>query len=253
MREIIKTLYVPKKDSHKGNNGKLMIIGGSKDYSGAPVFSILAARRFVDLLYFYPAQKEQFLINAVKKIPEAIVVYDFKKLELMDCTLFGIGLSDAKFDYKTVIRSSKKLVIDGDGLNLIKNNIPENSILTPHEIEFERLFDIKGTTENVKKMANEWKCTILKKDPQGDIVSNGIKTKIIKGGNCGMTKGGTGDVLSGLIGALYTKNSAFECACYGAYLNRKTGERLYKQFGLNYCASDLADNLARTKSIDVKI
>ncbi|MFA5050279.1 MAG: NAD(P)H-hydrate dehydratase [Candidatus Micrarchaeia archaeon] len=245
MREIINSLHKPEKYSHKGKNGKLMIIGGSRDYSGAPVFSILAARRFVDLLYFYPAQKGPYLINAVKSIPEAIVVYNFEKIKSVDCTLFGIGLSDAKFNYRHVIKNSKKLVIDGDGLYLVKNNIPENSILTPHEIEFKRIFELDGTLKNVCGMAKKWNCTILKKDPRGDIISDGKKTKMIKGGNCGMTKGGTGDVLAGIVSALFCKNDAFVSACYGAHLNRKAGEGLYQKFGFNYSASDLADNLAR--------
>lgn len=59
-------LYLPPKDSHKGQNGKLMVVGGSRDYHGAPIFSLLAARRFVDLMYFYPAQDDPLLLGAVK-------------------------------------------------------------------------------------------------------------------------------------------------------------------------------------------
>lgn len=244
MKNIINSLYKPAKYSHKGENGKLLIIGGSRDYHGAPVFSILAARRFVDLLYFYPASRDPYLINAVKGIPEAMVVYNFEKVRDMDCTLFGIGLSNARFNHKFVIKNSQKLVIDGDGLNLIRNRIPRNSILTPHELEFSRLFGLRGSKDNVKRMANKWKCIILKKDPKGDIISDGKKVKIIKGGNPGMTKGGTGDVLAGLVSALFCKNPAFESAVAASYLNRKAGDSLKKKFGLNYCASDLADELA---------
>ncbi|MBN2478243.1 NAD(P)H-hydrate dehydratase [Candidatus Micrarchaeota archaeon] len=236
---------MPPKDSHKGMNGKLMIIGGSGDYHGAPMFSILAARRFVDLLYLYPAQKDPYLINAVKTIPEAIVVYDIKRIKEMDCTLFGIGLSDAKFNYKKVIKESKKLVIDGDGLKLIKNKIPKGSILTPHEKEFQRLSGMKGTKENVKNMAKKWGCVILKKGAQ-DIVSDGKKVFIISNGNSGMTKGGTGDTLAGLVSALFCKNDAYASAVTGSYLNRYAGDILKKKYGFWYCASDLADSLAES-------
>ena len=245
IKKILNSLYKPAKYSHKGQNGKLLIIGGSKAFHGAPMFAILAARRFVDLLYFYPAEKDPLLLKGVKTIPEAIMIYSLEKIKLVDCTLFGIGLSTAKFNHKFVIKNAKKLVIDGDGLYLVKNKIPKGSILTPHELEFRRIFGLKGTKENVIQMAKKWNCIILKKDPKGDIISDGRRTVIMKGGNPGLTKGGTGDVLAGLVAALHCKNPAFESAVAGAYLNRKAGESLKKKFGLNYCASDVANELAK--------
>lgn len=244
MKNIINSLYTPSKYSHKGENGKLLVIGGSKDYHGAPMFSILAARRFVDLIYFYPPAKDPKLIRAVKTIPEPIVVYNLEKIKKVDCVLFGIGLSNIKFNIK-YLKNAKKLVIDGDGLKLIKGKIPKGAILTPHESEFQRLFSLKGTKGNVVKMAKKNKCIILKKDPKGDIISDGKRVKIMKGGNPGMTKGGTGDVLSGLVAALFCKNPGFESAVVASYLVKKAGDSLKKKFGLNYCASDLANELAK--------
>lgn len=242
-------LYVPPKYSHKGQNGKLLIIGGSRMYHGAPMFSILAARRFVDLLYFYPGEDDPFLINAIKTIPEAIVVFDFSMTKKCDCVLFGIGLADAKVDVDYLIKNSK-LVIDGDGLRLVKPKLCElrvgSAILTPHENEFRMLFDCEGTEENVKKMADSYGVVILKKDPKGDIISDGKRTKINKVHNQGMTKGGTGDVLAGLVAALFCKNSAFDSACAGAKTNGLAGERLRKRYGYNFCASDLANELANS-------
>lgn len=221
-----------------------MIIGGSKDYHGAPVFSVLAARRFVDLLYFYPAERDPYLINAVKSIPEVIVVKSLEKAKDADCVLFGVGLSNAKFNSYFKLKNIKRLVVDGDGLKRIKNRVPKGSILTPHEGEFQQLFGLKGTKENVIRMANKWGCVILKKDPKGDIISDGKKTRTVTGGNQGMTKGGTGDVLSGLVAALYCKSSAFKSAVAAAYFNRKAGDSLKKKYGFNFCASDLANELA---------
>ncbi len=245
MKNIIKSLYVPSKFSHKGENGKLLIIGGSKDYHGAPMLSILAARRFVDLVYFYPGEKDPLLLNAVKTIPEVIVLKNFKSIKEMDCILVGPGLSNAKPPLRTILKNSKKLVFDGDGLKLIKNKIPKNSILTPHEREFQNLFKLKGTKGNVSKMAKKHSCVILKKDPKGDIISNGKTTKIIKGGNSGLTKGGTGDVLSGLTAALFCKNNSFISATSASYLIKKTADSLKKTFGLNYCASDLSSEIIK--------
>jgi NAD(P)H-hydrate epimerase len=245
-------LYSPPKFSHKGQNGKLLIIGGSKTYHGAPMFSILAARRFVDLLYFYPGENDPLLIGAIKTIPEAMVVYDLDRVAECNCVLIGIGLAEAKLDsekIEKIIKNSKKLVIDGDGLKLMKDKLcqlrPNTTILTPHENEFKRVFGCEGNEANVKKMADSYGVVILKKDPKGDIISDGKIVKINKTHNQGMTKGGTGDVLAGLVAALFCKNDAMTSAFEGAKRNGQAGERLTKRFGFNYCASDLADELAR--------
>ncbi len=277
IKKILKTLYVPLPESHKGQNGKLLIIGGSKRYHGAPMFSILAARRLVDLLYFHPGENDPYLINAIKTIPEAIVVFDLKiaktifktfertrsndlkQVSECDCVLFGIGLADAmldmRFDIDFIIKNANRLVIDGDGLKLIKNRLCElkpkstiTTILTPHEIEFQNLFGCSGTKENVKKMADSYGVVILKKDPSGDIISDGKRMIINKMHNQGMTKGGTGDVLAGLCAALFCKNPAFESAVAAAHINGYAGNKLKKKYGFNYCASDLANELAEAYS-----
>ncbi|MBU0591830.1 NAD(P)H-hydrate dehydratase [Candidatus Micrarchaeota archaeon] len=251
-------LFVPNKNSHKGENGRLLIIGGSKKYHGAPALSILAARRFVDLVYFYPGEKDENLIREVKKIPEVIVLRKLNEIDLekIDCVLFGIGLGNAKIDItklmtqdpKLKIMNPKlktgnwKLVIDGDGLKRVKGKIPKGAILTPHEGEFKMLFSIPGTKENVKAMAKKHKCIILKKG-QMDIISDGTKLKTNKTHNAGMTKGGTGDVLSGLVAALVCKNDSFKAAYAGALINGLAGELLRKEVGFNFCASDLANRL----------
>ena len=242
-------LFFPSKNSHKGQNGKLFVIGGSAKYHGAPIFSLLEARRFVDLIYFYPGEWDQYLINAVKQIPEVIVVTDLEKLNECDCVLFGIGLGDVKFDINNITKlktQNPKLVVDGDGFKLIKNNlneIPKNSILTPHEGEFSFLFGIEGNENNVKKMAKQNNCIILKKGPV-DIISDGSKLETNKTHNSGMTKGGTGDVLSGLVAALACKNDSFVAAVSAAKINGNAGNMLMKKYGYNFCASDLANMLA---------
>jgi hydroxyethylthiazole kinase-like uncharacterized protein yjeF len=244
MEPFLKKLYEPPKSSHKGQNGKLLVIGGSRRYHGAPVFSLLAARRFVDLMYFYPGEPDPHLISAVKRIPEAMVVEDLRHTAEMDCVLFGIGLAEAKFDVGFVLEYARSVVVDGDGLKLVKGKVPAGSILTPHEGEFRMLFGMEGNRKNVERMAKEHDCVILKKDPIADIISDGKRTYLNKIHNQGMTKGGTGDVLAGLIAALACKNDPFVAAAAGAYLNGYAGNLLMKKYGYNFCASDLADELA---------
>lgn len=254
MDAFVKSLYTPPRDSRKGDNGRLLIVGGSKDYHGAPMFALLAARRFVDLLYFLPAEKDAYLINAVKTIPEAIVVDSSTSPAIrgkLDCVLYGIGLSDAKPPLPKPGTQNPQLVIDGDGLKRVQGKIPKGAILTPHENEFKMLFGRDGSERNVSEMAKRHMCVILKKGPI-DIIADGrpgpgcgrIETNRIH--NQGMTKGGTGDVLAGLVAALACKNDAFTAAVAGARINGNAGNLLKKRFGYNYCASDLASMLAES-------
>jgi len=242
-RSMVKSLHSPVEKSHKGENGKLLIIGGSRQYHGAPVLSILAARRFVDLVYFHPGEDDSRLIDAVKRIPEVIVLEDLKRASEMDCILFGVGLGKTRPGLGRL--DGKKLVVDGDGLKRIKNRIPKGAVLTPHEGEFKMLFGKDGSKENVKAMAKKHKCTILKKGP-ADVISDGKEVIVNDVHNQGMTKGGTGDVLAGLVAALCCKNGMFEAAVAGALITGNAGNMLAKKYGYNYCASDLADALSES-------
>lgn len=244
MKSFIKRLRVPKADSHKGENGKLFVIGGSRQYHGAPKFSLLAARRFVDLLYYYPGENDQSLIQSIRHVPEAIILDSLRQTAEMDCVLFGVGLGGVRFDTDFVLEYGRMIVADGDGLRLIKGRIPKGSILTPHEGEFRALFGMEGTKKNVESMAQENECVIVKKGPSADIITDGKKTVLNKMHSRGMTRGGTGDVLAGLVAALACKNDPFTAAVAGTCLNGLAGRRLEKRFGYNYCASDLAEELA---------
>ncbi len=234
-------MYKQPKNSRKGENGKLMIVAGSKKFHGAAVLAILGARRFVDLVFFYPAEKDPYLLNAVKTIPEVIVLQKLEMIDKMDCILFGNGIGDAKVDLKKL---KGKLVVDAEGLKQIKGKIPREAILTPHEGEFKMLFGLDGSEKNVKAMAKKHNCVILKKGAI-DIISDGKRVCKNKTGNPGMTKGGTGDVLAGLVAALFCKNDGYDAAVEGAKLAGKAGDKLMKKFRYNYCASDLAEMLAK--------
>ncbi|HID72803.1 TPA: NAD(P)H-hydrate dehydratase, partial [Candidatus Micrarchaeota archaeon] len=157
-------LYTPPKKSRKGQNGRLLIIGGSREYHGAPMLSILAARRFVDLVYLYPPDRGAPLIKAVKTIPEVIVKRSAPRLPEYDCVLFGVGLGNARFSVSKLAKA-KRLVVDGDGLKRVKGKIPKECVLTPHEGEFKALFGVPGTERSVKAMAKRHSCVILKKGP----------------------------------------------------------------------------------------
>ena len=152
----------------------------------------------------------------------------------------------------------KKWVIDAGALQMLElEDIPQDAILTPHQGEFETLKlkikneKLKSTMKNLqlkdqaKLFAEEYHCIVVLKGEK-DIVASSSEIKIIEGGNAGMTKGGTGDVLAGLIAALYCHNDAFTSSVSGSYINKKAGEDLFGKMGLWFNASDLADQIPET-------
>lgn len=233
------SLYVPPKASRKGENGKVLVVAGGRKYHGAAVFCILGARRFADLVYFMPGERDEKLLFAVAQVPEAIVVQDYPEA---DCALAGPGIGEARLDLGKLRRKYAKIILDGDALRKARPKELEGLLITPHEGEFRMLFGMDGSPEHVRAMASRWKCTILKKGRE-DIISDGNLMAVVPGGNAGLTKGGTGDVLAGLLCALYAKNGAMEAAVAASRANKRAGELLFREKGFAFCASDVAEKL----------
>lgn len=124
------------------------------------------------------------------------------------------------------------------------NMLPKGSVITPHTREFVKLFGVEANEKTVGQMAKQYDIIIVAKGEK-DIVSNGKETMLITGGNAGMTKGGTGDVLAGLIAALGCKNDLWLAAVAGSYFNKKAGERLFEKVGYYFNSSDLADEIPK--------
>jgi NAD(P)H-hydrate epimerase len=252
----LKKIFVPRRNSHKGENGKLMIIAGSILFHAAALWPLEVASRIVDMVFFSSVPMNNEIVQKDKNSFRNGIIVPRNKIENYideaDAVLIGPGLprvlgeerkddNTKRLTEKLLVKYPlKKWVIDGGSLQTIDPKyLPKDSILTPHPKEFETLFNIKPTNENAINMAKKYKVTIILKGPT-DIVTNGGKTVLIKGGNQGMTKGGTGDVLSGLVASFYTKNEPFLSAATGSYINKKAGESLYKRMGLYFNASDLA-------------
>ncbi len=269
----LRNLFIPDPNSHKGQNGKVMVIGGSKLFHAAPLWSLKIASRIVDMVFFSSTEENNQIIQTFKEeFRDGIVVPRSKITDYIneaDCVLVGPGLprkdgeEEGDDDTKELCEnllskySHKKWVIDGGCLQVVEPElVPQMAILTPHHKEFEMLKlkikneKLKITIQNsklegqVELFAKEFRCVVLLKGPV-DIVSDGDKTVQIKGGNAGMTKGGTGDVLAGLIAALYCKNEPFLSATVGSFINKKAGESLYKKVGFYYNASDLIDEIPK--------
>lgn len=258
---VLKNLYKPSSDSHKGQNGKLMVIGGSRLFHAASIWSLTVASRIVDMVYYSSVEENNRVVEHLKEeFRNGIVIPRGKieeYIEEADCVLIGPGLprieGEEEGDDNTKVLTEnllkkfprKQWVIDGGSLQVIDASIiPEQAIVTPHHQEFKILFGKELTADTVVEMAKKYNIVVLGKGAE-DVVASSSTSVSISGGNVGMTKGGTGDVLAGLVAALACKNEPFLAATAGSYINKKAGDELYKRVGPYFNASDLCDEIPK--------
>lgn len=256
----VKSLYKPIEKSHKGDNGKLLIIGGNEIFHGALLLAAKIASKVVDLVYFSSILENNELIKRMKlKLCEFITVprdevVNFVNAELsrsIDTILIGPGMGiseETRMLTNQLLKrfKNKRFVLDADALKVVdKKLLNKNCIITPHKEEFKSLFGLAASKKAVFKMARKYKCIIVLKGVK-DYVSDGNELKVNITGNPGMTKGGTGDVLAGLIAALACKNDLFLAASAGVFINGLAGDRLKKKYSYYYNASDLIDEIPKT-------
>jgi hydroxyethylthiazole kinase-like uncharacterized protein yjeF len=267
-------IYLPPADSHKGQNGKLLIIGGSTHFHAASLWALKIASRVVDMVFYHSVDENLAIIKEIKKDFHDGIVVTSQHLEdyirEVDGVLIGPGLprgsdpQDYPLETSAMVKKliddfpDKKFVFDASALQEMKPEwllkLKTKPILTPHQKEFEELFKIKIQTSKikainqrlkiVKKEAEKYNCVILLKGST-DIICSPDECKTVSGGNSGMTKGGTGDVLAGLTAALYCKNEAFISATTASYVNKKAGDNLFSKVGYYFNASDLVDEIPK--------
>jgi NAD(P)H-hydrate epimerase len=254
-------------DSKKGDNGIVLVAGGSRFYHGAPILTSMAALRSgADLVYtavprsiIIPVRSYSPAIIALPLPDDKLTVGSAGRLVAMlpkraDASAIGMGMSIAGPPaIITLVRKLReagtKLVLDAS--TLIPEILPEisgsGSIVTPHAGEYRRLFQSnlgqneKERIANVAAAAAKYEITILLKGPT-DIVSDGKRTGVNRVHNCAMTVGGTGDVLAGLTAGLWARmDDAFESALLGVHLNGVAGNLAFRQTGLHMVATDLLD------------
>ncbi|CUR51538.1 ADP-dependent (S)-NAD(P)H-hydrate dehydratase [Nitrosotalea devaniterrae] len=261
--------FIPsrKASSRKGENGKVLVLGGNYLYHGAPILSSLGALRAgSDLVYTCVPKINVMATRAYS--PNLIVVplVDAKltrgsvqKLlgiipkELDSATIgMGLGIQDREA-LKILIASllDRAVMLSLDASTLVPEILSQINdkkvIVTPHAGEFRRLFgqsppdDTKQRSAMVEKYAKENGVTILLKGPT-DIISDGKQTYHNPKNIAAMTVGGTGDVLSGVVAAMLCKNkNPVQAASAAAYVNGKAGFLAQKKYGLHIVATDLLD------------
>jgi NAD(P)H-hydrate epimerase len=263
-------VYYPKphKCSHKGDNGRLLIIGGGP-YSGAPALAALAAYRMgVDMVHIATPKKTftviasyspNFIVHRLGRDffakEDLNIINDL--LDQIDAVIIGPGLgkhpdsSSAILDF--VNNCKKPLVIDADAIKAVSQNLyilrGKKGVITPHANEFSILSgrkveqDIDKRGEQVRALSEKLGFTILLKG-EIDIISDGKYIKYNRCGNPAMTVGGTGDVLAGLVGGMLSKGVLpFPSARIGAFSNGTAGDLTFKDLGYSMMATDIIEKI----------
>ena len=259
-RAYAKTLLPPRKeDGHKGDFGKLLVLGGSVGYTGAPylaasaavhsgcglvylgvpeqVYPICAAQCLGPVVFPLPCDAEGRLSLAAKPVIE-------RRMTNMDAVLMGPGLGRSE-EVTALVRwmldfCHKPLVLDADGINAVAAHIDVLRgcacpvVLTPHDGEFLRLGgDPKAAdrTQEAMRLANRTHAVLLLKGSR-TVITDGLNTYVNHTGNPGLATGGSGDVLAGMIVSLLGQHiMPLEAAAAAAWLHGAAADLAARELG----------------------
>lgn len=246
------------RDSHKGDYGKLLIVAGSEGYTGAPVFAAQGALRSGAGLVYLGVPRDVYPMVATRcssAMPFPLLDDTEQLVERArscDVVLVGPGLGRSlqaqQLVFRLIEEAEGPLVLDADGLNALEGQTQRLrartglTVLTPHDGEFARLagcsLPLNDRVEQAAELAQDTGCVVVLKghetltvDPQGRVWRNTT-------GNPGMAKGGSGDILAGMIASLLGQKQLTGCvSCPGelvawaVYLHGAAGDAAASRFG----------------------
>lgn len=254
-------------EAHKGDFGRLLVIGGSEIYSGAPALVALAALRTgVDLVFVAAPERAA---NSIASFSPNLITIGLEGEHLNEsgldtlrahiqrstCVALGPGLGtdsetvNAVTKILDVLRGLRKpALIDADAIKAMGKTQGAAGfpvVVTPHAGEFQVLSgrapsaDLRTRSEEARSLAATLKGTVLLKG-HVDIISDGERVKLNRTGNPAMTVGGTGDVLSGVVAGLMAMGAPeFQASVAGAFINGAAGDLAMVELGDHLAPSDL--------------
>jgi len=271
-----------KPGSHKGDNGRVLIVGGGP-FSGAPTLAALGALRAGADWVTIAAPKS--VSSVISSLSPNLIVHPLSSEILVekdvptvlnlirahDVVVIGMGLGaeeETKRAARMIIEdeASRRVVVDADGfyglhlpLKMEEEVGDKFVIVTPHAGEFSKMGikrigsekSVKVPSEDlieerinfVKDFSSANRVTTLMKGPT-DIISDGVRVKQNKAGNAGMTVGGTGDVLAGVTGAFFAiADDPFKAATAAAFVNGAAGDIAFEERGYGLLATDVVENI----------
>lgn len=286
----LRKIRIPAAVSHKGQNGKVLIIGGSSLFHGAIIWAAEAASLLADMVHVASTEENNEIIRSLKvKWQTGIVIRQSTIPEYAHedgVILVGNGMmrdsashvhdetcSDKAWSDIVAIKNEgiftreavyhlinsypdKQFVFDAGVLQMMHPNwlkkVNIRPIITPHQKEFASLFgtdltqlSIEDKQAIVMHHAQKYNCIIVLKAVE-DIITDGTQCVRVVGGNAGLTKGGTGDILAGIIAGLVSTTDPFASAVCGSYLLKKTADTLFTMKGYWYSVHEILDELPHT-------
>lgn len=240
-----KDILLPERarNAHKGSFGRVLLICGSPKYTGAAYFAAQSAVNTGSGLVFLSIPDEIRSVLAIK-LNEPVLISRNECDMKSDATLIGCGLGISDDSLFLLSKELKKegspLVIDADAITLMAKNglsfdSPRELVLTPHEGEFSRLvpdFDNSRREEFAENFAKKNRCTLILKGHRTVTATKDGKLFINTTGNPGMAKGGSGDVLAGIVTSLIGQGIPPETAAYTAvWLHGRAGDIAAGKYG----------------------
>ena len=271
MIEAIPPLPARPVEGHKGMFGRVLVVGGNDGMIGAPVLAGTSALRVGSGLVQI-AVPRAILQHALAITPELIGLglgkaagkdQLLEAAEKADAIVIGPGLGqtpEAEGRLTRLVRLDKPMVVDADGLNILSKMkrwptwFKARAVLTPHPGEMARLGKLIGRTEvptdeagriAIARQAAEAFGQVVLLKGYGTVITDGRRVHVNRTGNSALSKAGTGDVLSGVIGALLGQDlDPFDAACLGAWLHGRAGELAGQRLGLrSVLARDVVEAL----------
>lgn len=269
-------LNLPAGTLHKGQNGKLLIIGGSRLFHAASLWSAQVASHLVDMVFYASTSENNLFAKTAKSnfrdgiVVERDCVLDYAREA--DVILLGPGLARGEKD-KTRLQAlldhdhnltpeqwqndtylvtnwllarfpEKKFVLDAGALQMLETAyLTTRCILTPHQLELEMIKNNAAQNGQLNKLDT---VTILSKNVVDEVWQAGACQTKISGGNEGLTKGGSGDVLAGLVAGLYCYNEALTACEWGSKALKAAGDELYQDYGPFYTTTMLCERVPAT-------
>ena len=251
--------FLPARDpyAHKGDFGKILLLCGSRGYTGAAYFAAMGALRSGAGLVFLGVPESIYAIEAVKlnepvifplpdeggKLSAEAIPEILERLPKMDAVLIGPGLGQSEGTLavvKAVLESAEcPAVVDADGINVLSRHRDilrgrnDPTILTPHDGEFARIGGVIGADRmaSARELAKDLGCIVLLKGHE-TCITDGETGYRNHTGNPGMAVGGSGDVLSGVIVSLLGQGLApMEAAACAAWLHGSAGDLCAGELG----------------------
>lgn len=272
IKQVFSMFLKRQQDSHKGEHGRVMIVGGSSDYFGAPILCALGALYSgADLVYLVvpdciaesvrAAAGPDFIVRGYKgeHFNEAGVGLAMGVAAKADVCVVGPGLGNSSVAInncrKLITGLNIPIIVDADALHAVKTptgfiKTKKPLVISPHQAEFEHIFgtqipkDATSLKNVLMKAAKESGYFMLLKGRLDFIVSPSGHIFVNTTGNPGMTVGGTGDVLAGIAASFMAQHlDTLSSLNAAAFVSGLSGDLLYKNYGYFFSASQVAKSL----------